>query len=483
MLGDSSTLIFTLTNSGTTPVSVSQAKVIGAGFSLSGFSLPLTLPAGQSASFSVTFAPTAPGTTSGKAGILSNASNSPTIISLSGAGSASGASSGCTGQPVVQMQSTVTAQLGILPSVVVTQLTSAPSPLSSWNSYADVPLVATATNPNLLVTNYGMNPNGIAIANIDGTDAQRINGSQQGSWAVVSVDGKYVTYEGLNSDNTVDLYAINLTASGTCAPANLSNLHLTFTPPAVALFYSTSQIDPTTGLNVFAFSEGVPLRTVESDGSHLQKINLGDPYGLNGQIFHRLRLNPVFLNKIWYKRDAANPNPSGAATPEIWVADITNPSVVYNAAIVDGVGVPADHNSWSPDGTTVGFEYNGSWYTIKVLNTDGTWVNDGDFGSATLVGPPPSSGLHVDWCSWAPDGSEYVCAVGPNPATKFTGEVYLMSLDGQTTTPLAYGGATGNSDCGMAKPHFGDMQHIYFSSDFSGTSQVFAITGFSKTSP
>ncbi len=178
-----------------------------------------------------------------------------------------------------------------------------------------------------------------------------------------------------------------------------------------------------------------------------------------------------------------NPNPTGLATPEIWVADITQPSVIYNAAIVGGVGVAADHNSWSPDGTTIGFEYNGLWYTIQVLNSDGTWVNGGNFGSATLVGPPAASGLSVDYCSWTPpdsthsNGHEYVCTQGPN-ASGFTGEVYLMSLDGKTITPLTYTGSTGLVDDGIPKAHFGDLQHIYFSSDYSGTPELYVITGF-----
>lgn len=410
-----------------------------------------------------------------------SATNSSSTAGGSGSNMTSGeAAPACTGDAIAQNQTDATAALGILPGAIVTQLTSAPSPLSSWNTYADIPLVATATNPNVVVTNYGTNPNGIAIANPDGTNAQRINGNQQGIWPIMSVDGRFTAYQGQNPDNTTDLYAINLSASGACDPINLSDLHLSLVSPATALIYSTSQIDPTTGLNVFAFSEGVTLRTVESDGSHLQAVNFSDPYGLNGQVFHRLRLNPVFPNKVWYKRDAANPNPNGNATPEIWVADITQPTAVYNAAIVGGAGVPADHNSWSPDGTTIGFEYNGLWYTIKVLNADGSWVNGGTFGSATLVGPPAASGLTVDYCSWAPDGSEYVCTRGPhNTAPVFGGEVYLMSLNGQTTIPLAYTDSTGAVDDGIPKAHFGDMQHIYFSSDRTGTPELYVITGFS----
>jgi hypothetical protein len=476
-VGQNGTQSIMFTNNESTSVVVSSAVVSGSGFSMSSLALPVTISASQNITFQATFTPTGTGSITGSISVVSTATNSPGMINLSGTGVTSGSgSSACTGEAIPQTQTNVTSTLGILSGAVVMQLTSAASPLSSWNTYADVPLVATATNPNVLVTNYGTNPNGITISNPDGTNAQQINGIQQGIWVIVSVDGKWIAYQGQNTDNTTDLYAINLTAAGTCAPTNLSNLHLSLTPPLTSLVYSTSQIDPTTGLNVFAFSEGVTVRTVESDGSHLQAITMGDP--LNGQVLHRMRLNPVFPNKIWYKRDAANPNPNGTATPEIWVSDITDPTVVYNAAIVGGVGVPADHNSWSPDGTTIGFDYNGSWYTIQVLNTDGTWVNGGNFGSATLVGPPAASGLAVDYCSWAPDGSEYVCTRGPNPAAHFGGEIYLMSLDGQTTTLLASANSTGNVDNGIPKAHFGDMQHIYFSSDASGIPQVYSVTGF-----
>src|SRR5260370_9208608 len=54
-----------LTNSGNSTVTVSQVNVTGAGFSVSGISLPLTLAAGQNASLSVGFAPIAAGSIAG----------------------------------------------------------------------------------------------------------------------------------------------------------------------------------------------------------------------------------------------------------------------------------------------------------------------------------------------------------------------------------------------------------------------------------
>ena len=86
ILGSSSTLPVILTNTGTGNVTISQATVTGTGFSISGLPLPLALPAGQNTSFSVTFAPPTAGSVTGNVSIVSNATNSPTIESLSGTG-------------------------------------------------------------------------------------------------------------------------------------------------------------------------------------------------------------------------------------------------------------------------------------------------------------------------------------------------------------------------------------------------------------
>src|SRR5271167_1395150 len=76
----------TLTNSGTASVTVSQANVTGSGFSTSRLSLPLTLTAGQAGTFNVTFAPSTTGSATGSLSVVSNATNSPATVSLSGTG-------------------------------------------------------------------------------------------------------------------------------------------------------------------------------------------------------------------------------------------------------------------------------------------------------------------------------------------------------------------------------------------------------------
>jgi hypothetical protein len=80
----SSTQPLTISNSGGTSLVVNQGTVTGSGFSMSGLTIPLTIAAGQSSSFSVRFAPSQAGDMTGSLSLVSNASNSPTMIVLSG---------------------------------------------------------------------------------------------------------------------------------------------------------------------------------------------------------------------------------------------------------------------------------------------------------------------------------------------------------------------------------------------------------------
>jgi hypothetical protein len=85
-LNASATQSVTLTNTGNAAVSISQVNVTGTGFTLNGSAPLVTLSAGQTASFSVTFIPTVAGSASGTASVVSTAANSPLSISLSGSG-------------------------------------------------------------------------------------------------------------------------------------------------------------------------------------------------------------------------------------------------------------------------------------------------------------------------------------------------------------------------------------------------------------
>jgi hypothetical protein len=84
--GSSSSLAVKLTNSGNSSVTVSTVSVSGADFTASGAPAGTILNAGQSAILTVNYAPATAGSVTGSVIVASNASNSPSVISLSGSG-------------------------------------------------------------------------------------------------------------------------------------------------------------------------------------------------------------------------------------------------------------------------------------------------------------------------------------------------------------------------------------------------------------
>jgi hypothetical protein len=83
-VGSGLTQSATLTNSGGASLTVSQATLTSASFTVSGITLPLTMGAGQSATFSVMFAPPSVGSVSGNIVFTSDASNPSMNFALSG---------------------------------------------------------------------------------------------------------------------------------------------------------------------------------------------------------------------------------------------------------------------------------------------------------------------------------------------------------------------------------------------------------------
>jgi len=457
----------TLTNTGTASVTISSATEMGTGFSFTGLALPISLAAGQSLIFSATYTPPATGSFTGNITLSSNATNSPLLISLSGTSGAG--TSTCTGNPISETPTDVTDQLSsVAPGLTVTQITNNGF---DWNSYADMP--TSSSLANVLIYNYQTNPAAVASANLDGSNAQVVSGSAQGSNVVVSNDGKFAYYQGQNSNKTADMYAVPISQAGTCAPLRLSMRNMTLVPPAPTLLISTSTIDPSTHRDVIAFSEGTILHRVLDNGTALADVTLGDPE--NTSPFHRLRLNPMFPSVMEYKRDQPLPNPNAVAEPEIWIVNLAAPGTVYSLA----GDLSADHPAWSSDGTKLGFIANGYWYVATVLKPSGAFnLNAEGAFPLTLVGPPGASGFTVDFCSPSPDGTLYVCAQSFQ-------SIYLMSLDGtQTKFLVAPDSDPGESTYqGIPKPRFLDMAHIMFTSDRTGTPELYVITGFTTTFP
>jgi hypothetical protein len=87
VIGTSGTASGSLTASGTN-VTVTAASSSNSAFSMGGLSLPVTIPAGQSASFTVTFSPQASGAASATLTFASNAQPAATTETLTGTGTA-----------------------------------------------------------------------------------------------------------------------------------------------------------------------------------------------------------------------------------------------------------------------------------------------------------------------------------------------------------------------------------------------------------
>jgi hypothetical protein len=88
--GNSSSLSETVTNTGRSPLTISQANISGTDFSVSAPILPTAVSPNESLTFTVTFAPTATGSLTGSLAVISTANNSPLNVALSGTGTAQG---------------------------------------------------------------------------------------------------------------------------------------------------------------------------------------------------------------------------------------------------------------------------------------------------------------------------------------------------------------------------------------------------------
>jgi hypothetical protein len=85
-VGNSEPITESITNIGGSSVDISQIAISGTGFTMSGISAPLTLAAGQNATFTVTFTATSSGSATGNIAITSDGSNPNLGLPLTGTG-------------------------------------------------------------------------------------------------------------------------------------------------------------------------------------------------------------------------------------------------------------------------------------------------------------------------------------------------------------------------------------------------------------
>ncbi len=252
IVGGKQSLSETLTNTGGSSVTISQVGVSGTGFTLSGITAPVSLTAGQSATFSATFTPTSAGSASGAITITSNASNPTVTIPLAGTGVAPGAlgsspSSLSFGNVIVGSNQSLSETLtntgassvtisqvgisgtgfslnGITTPATLTAGQSATfavtfTPASAGSINGNVTIASTASNPTLTIPlsgtavtpgALGSNPTGLSFGNVTVGSNQSLSGT------ITNIGGSSVTI------SQVGISGTGFSLSGITAPVTLS---------------------------------------------------------------------------------------------------------------------------------------------------------------------------------------------------------------------------------------------------------------------
>ena len=267
IVGGKQSLSETVTNTGGSSVTISQIATSGTGFSLSGITAPVTLAAGQSATFSATFTPVSAGSASGTITITSNAANPTMTIPLAGAGVAPGAlgsspSSLSFGNVTVgstqSLSETLTntgassvtiSQVGISGTGFVLSGISAPAtltagqsatftvtftPASAGSVNGNVTVASTATNSNLTIPlsgnaftpgAVGSNPATLSFGNVT------VGSSQSLSGAVTNTGGSSITISQVGVSGT-GFSLSGITVPVTLTPGQSAAFSVGFTPGA-----------------------------------------------------------------------------------------------------------------------------------------------------------------------------------------------------------------------------------------------------------
>ncbi len=265
-VGSNTNLSGTLTNSGSSSVTISQANVTGSAFAVNGLSMPVTLNAGQSTTFNVTFAPTSGGAVNGNLAIGSNASNPTLNIGLSGTGATPGAISAAPAN--LSFGSIQTGSSNSLPetitnsgssSVTISQVASSSAsysvsgiappvtlnagqnytfnvtfaPTASGNSSGTLSLSSNASNPTLSIplSGSGTTPGSLAVNPSSINFGNVVVGTTQSQTATLSASSAPITVSSAGVSGS-EFSVSGLSFPLTLAAGSTASFKVTFTPQA-----------------------------------------------------------------------------------------------------------------------------------------------------------------------------------------------------------------------------------------------------------
>jgi len=412
-VGSTSSQSIVLTNTGNANVSISQITITGTGFSGSGITVPLMLTPGQNVSYTAQFAPTATGGASGQITFTSNASNSPTVVSLGGTGVAA----------------------------TVLQLTANPTSVNFGNvntgSTATQSVAITNTgNANVTISQItpsgtGFNGSGVTVpmtlaagqsVNYTAQFAPAATGSATGQISFIS--------NATNSPTLVSLSGTGVTTTSgpLCGKLNDGLIHLptnydTFTPPAVGQSY----VDPVFGCSVKRLTNGAAEAL--GDGTHPGLMHYYSTFTPINATDNLLML--VANNGSWHVRDL-------------------NGNIVVSYAGMPNV---SGHPVWDDsNGNVFYYALNNALFSGTISGNSVTSTNLHTFSEYSAITSMDSADLSQD--------GDHIALVGQNASG--TMDIFVWSFSQKTKTSLFTTACTG-SVSGAVQP--GCLHKLQLSAD------------------
>ena len=446
-IGNNQTLPATLTNVGNSSATITQASVTGAGFSLNGLSLPLTLAVGQSTTFNVVFAPQASGTVNGSVAIVSDAINSPFNLALSGDGLAPGSLSA--NPPSVNFSNVV---VGDNQSVLET-LTN-----SSGSSVTITQAVATGTGFSISGLNLPITLAGGQSTTFNVVFTPQSAGSVSGNLAVTS-----------NASNPT----LNIPLAGTAVlPGTLS-------PTKASINFGNVQVGHNKSLTETITNTGgvdVNISQAKVTGTGFSVNGISPPLTLTpGQ---SVTFNVVFTpqsagsvsGNLAIKSDASNPTLNvplagvgvapGILTPTKASIDFGNVQVGHNKTLTETVT-----NTGGSDVNISQDQVTGTGFSVNGINPPLT-LTSGQSITFNVVFTPPSPGSDGGNLAIMSDASNPtlnipLSGVGTpagqlavNPTTLSFGNVVVGSNSQKTAQLQASGATVTVSSVNVSDPQF-----------------------------
>jgi hypothetical protein len=220
VVGSSLSQALIITNTGTATLTITQVTGSGAVFSVSGFSLPLNVSAGQQTTITAAFKPTSAGPASGNISILSNAPTSPSSVSLSGTGIAG------------------TFTLGISPTSL---------------SFGNVTTGTSSANQNIAIINTGNSNVTISQINLSGAGYSMTGGNAPVTLSPSQTITLVVQFSPVTAGAASGNITIVSNSTGSPVAISLSGAGVTSVQHSVALSWNAST-STVAGYNVYRSS-------------------------------------------------------------------------------------------------------------------------------------------------------------------------------------------------------------------------------------